>query len=220
MAEFFVFVYGTLKKGEPNAATMMDGAGGRSRFVGEAETVRQFPLIISTQFNIPFLLKDPGRGKKRVNCLLFFNLVDETAKTTAHSLRFNERVESKPPVFVSEARLQLSRLQPRLDFSTDAPKLDLSSLLSGSRTRHEAPRNWSTSKLFYEAKGGRVEKTRTEERIEREERLRKIRLPKRPVPVDEVIRFRYEPAPGDELNETDEWLLEPVDDFFDEEDCF
>ncbi|CAD6187992.1 unnamed protein product [Caenorhabditis auriculariae] len=58
-----VFVYGTLKSGEPNHH-VMSATAGTHRFISNGTTVDKFPLIISTQFNIPFLLHKPGEGNK------------------------------------------------------------------------------------------------------------------------------------------------------------
>lgn len=59
---FAVFVYGTLKKGEPNHNVMTDPNTGIHEFVGVGHTVEKFPLIIASKFNIPFLLNDAGKG--------------------------------------------------------------------------------------------------------------------------------------------------------------
>lgn len=58
-----VFVYGTLKKGEPNHSWFSKEKSGNFRFIGEAKTVEKYPLIIATEFNIPFLLHSPGTYK-------------------------------------------------------------------------------------------------------------------------------------------------------------
>lgn len=55
-----VFVYGTLKKGEPNHHWFEKAQKESYRFISEASTVERFPLIIATEFNIPFLLYSPG----------------------------------------------------------------------------------------------------------------------------------------------------------------
>ncbi|XP_036331369.1 putative gamma-glutamylcyclotransferase CG2811 isoform X1 [Rhagoletis pomonella] len=57
-----VFVYGTLKRGEPNHHWLTRPENGHSRFVCEAQTVQKFPLVIGTRYNIPFLLNKPGAG--------------------------------------------------------------------------------------------------------------------------------------------------------------
>ncbi|XP_015428580.1 PREDICTED: putative gamma-glutamylcyclotransferase CG2811 isoform X2 [Dufourea novaeangliae] len=57
-----VFVYGTLKRGEPNHSLISDTANGYSKFLGLGKTTVPYPLIIATRYNIPFLLKKPGFG--------------------------------------------------------------------------------------------------------------------------------------------------------------
>uniref|UniRef100_A0A915EH38 Gamma-glutamylcyclotransferase family protein n=1 Tax=Ditylenchus dipsaci TaxID=166011 RepID=A0A915EH38_9BILA len=57
-----VFVYGTLKSGEPNAPVMTDDSTGTCKFIGKAQTLTKFPLIIGSIYNIPFLLNLPHKG--------------------------------------------------------------------------------------------------------------------------------------------------------------
>lgn len=57
-----VFVYGTLKRGEPNTSVMTDLATGMQRFVGTGRTVNAYPLIIASEYNIPFCLDKSGIG--------------------------------------------------------------------------------------------------------------------------------------------------------------
>jgi len=57
-----VFVYGTLKAGEPNYEVMSDEATGRAEFVGAGTTVHKYPLVIGSRYNIPFLLLEQGSG--------------------------------------------------------------------------------------------------------------------------------------------------------------
>ncbi|ROI62464.1 Gamma-glutamylaminecyclotransferase B [Anabarilius grahami] len=59
-----VFVYGTLKKGQPNYFRMMDPAKGQAEFVAHARTVERYPLVIATKYNIPFLLNVAGTGHR------------------------------------------------------------------------------------------------------------------------------------------------------------
>ncbi|KHJ92164.1 AIG2-like family protein [Oesophagostomum dentatum] len=56
-----VFVYGTLKRGEPNASVMTETEG-HQRFVGVGRTKLPFPLIVASKYNIPFVLNEPGKG--------------------------------------------------------------------------------------------------------------------------------------------------------------
>lgn len=55
-----VFFYGTLKRGQPNYDKVESN---RCEFVGEAVTVEKWPLIIGTEYNVPFLLYKKGVGK-------------------------------------------------------------------------------------------------------------------------------------------------------------
>jgi len=57
MAVHRVFVYGTLKNGQPNHHWL-----GASKCLGRGHTLEMYPLIIATQYNIPFLLYAPGQG--------------------------------------------------------------------------------------------------------------------------------------------------------------
>ncbi|CAG9533003.1 unnamed protein product [Cercopithifilaria johnstoni] len=65
-----VFVYGTLKRGEPNASVMADPVTGMQKFVGTGKTVNAYPLIIASEYNIPFCLNKSGIGN-RVNGELY-----------------------------------------------------------------------------------------------------------------------------------------------------
>ncbi|XP_048477759.1 putative gamma-glutamylcyclotransferase CG2811 isoform X1 [Plutella xylostella] len=57
-----VFVYGTLKKNEPNHYWLTAPENGKGTFVSAATTKNKYPLIIATKYNIPFLLYSPGNG--------------------------------------------------------------------------------------------------------------------------------------------------------------
>lgn len=57
-----VFVYGTLKKGQPNNYRMFESANGKAEFLASARTTKKYPLIITTKYNVPFMLNIPGQG--------------------------------------------------------------------------------------------------------------------------------------------------------------
>ena len=57
-----VFVYGTLKRGQPNHYLMLEkGGGGVARLLGEAKLTERFPLVVVS--GIPVLLDKKGDGK-------------------------------------------------------------------------------------------------------------------------------------------------------------
>ncbi|XP_012578669.1 PREDICTED: gamma-glutamylaminecyclotransferase [Condylura cristata] len=59
-----VFVYGTLKRGQPNHGVLLDGAHGSAAFQGRARTLEPYPLVIAGEHNTPYLLQLPGRGRR------------------------------------------------------------------------------------------------------------------------------------------------------------
>ncbi|KAH7952459.1 hypothetical protein HPB52_023480 [Rhipicephalus sanguineus] len=61
-ATHYVFVYGTLKTGEPNNHVMKDSENGKATLIGTAVTVKKWPLVIASSYNIPYLLHCEGKG--------------------------------------------------------------------------------------------------------------------------------------------------------------
>lgn len=59
---FKVFVYGTLKRGEPNHHWLTRNENGLAKFEAEGTTLEKYPLVIGTRYNIPFLLDKCGSG--------------------------------------------------------------------------------------------------------------------------------------------------------------
>lgn len=62
-----VFVYGTLKRGQPNHYLMNESKNGSAKFIAKAKTIQKFPLVVATRYNIPFLLNKPGFGELKLN---------------------------------------------------------------------------------------------------------------------------------------------------------
>uniref|UniRef100_A0AC34GSE0 Gamma-glutamylcyclotransferase family protein n=1 Tax=Panagrolaimus sp. ES5 TaxID=591445 RepID=A0AC34GSE0_9BILA len=88
-----VFVYGTLKKGEPNYHVLNDPKNGSIKFLGIAETMETFPLIVATQFNIPFALNLPKHGK---------NIIGEVYSVNDAKLEFMDKLEMHPILYKRE----------------------------------------------------------------------------------------------------------------------
>lgn len=57
-----VFVYGTLKSGEPNHSWITETLNGSAQLISTGETTEKYPLVTATRYNIPFLLNLPGEG--------------------------------------------------------------------------------------------------------------------------------------------------------------
>lgn len=63
-----VFFYGTLKKNQPNEEHLFNR---NVTYVSEGVTVDKYPLIIGSDFNIPFLLNRKGFGKVMLKFIRF-----------------------------------------------------------------------------------------------------------------------------------------------------
>ena len=60
-----IFVYGTLKRGQPNYHLLTDLSKGVAKWLGAAKLEKKYPLVVASQFNVPFLLDKEGEGKVR-----------------------------------------------------------------------------------------------------------------------------------------------------------
>lgn len=85
-----VFVYGTLKKGQPNYYRMFDSANGKAEFLASACTTQNYPLVIAGRYNIPFLLHIPGQGHK---------VQGEIYKVDDKMLKFLDDFEAVPAMY-------------------------------------------------------------------------------------------------------------------------
>lgn len=85
-----IFVYGTLKRGQPNHHCMFDTANGKAEFLATACTTQKYPLVIATQHNIPFLLNIPGNGHR---------IQGEIYKVDEQMLKFLDAFERVPTMY-------------------------------------------------------------------------------------------------------------------------
>ena len=60
--QYLMFVYGTLKRGQPNNHFMLQTETGQAEFVCSGHTTRKYPLVVAGEYNIPYLLYVPGQG--------------------------------------------------------------------------------------------------------------------------------------------------------------
>lgn len=67
---FLIFVYGTLKSGEPNYNLMKDETSGVCKYLGIAYTKEKYPLVVASRYNVPFLLYKQDTGKVRIKFYL------------------------------------------------------------------------------------------------------------------------------------------------------
>ena len=75
-----VFVYGTLKREQPNHFILETAISkSQAKFLGQATTVDCWPLIVHSQFNVPFLLDCKHTGNVSSNTLTSFLLFDVRA---------------------------------------------------------------------------------------------------------------------------------------------
>ncbi len=56
---FYVFVYGTLKRGFPNYDESLLGKS----FVGDCKTIERYPLVVANKYYSPVLIDEKGEGQ-------------------------------------------------------------------------------------------------------------------------------------------------------------
>ena len=71
-ATHLVFMYGTLKATEANHKVLFSRDPSGVSFKGEGQTLDLYPLVVTTPFNIPFLLQKENTGKVRGTPFVFF----------------------------------------------------------------------------------------------------------------------------------------------------
>lgn len=97
-----VFVYGTLKRGQPNHKVLLDATNGCATFRGRGRTVEPFPLVIAGEHNIPRLLNLPGRGRR---------VFGEIYAVDEQMLRFLDEFEGCPDLY-QRVRVSVAVLEP------------------------------------------------------------------------------------------------------------
>ncbi|CAG5132436.1 unnamed protein product [Candidula unifasciata] len=86
-----VFSYGTLKCGEPNFHIMSSPETGSYRFVGIGETVKRYPLVVGSQYSVPFLLLVEGKGE---------NVLGHIFEVNDEKLAALDELEAHPDLYI------------------------------------------------------------------------------------------------------------------------
>uniref|UniRef100_A0A1I8I2E5 Gamma-glutamylcyclotransferase family protein n=1 Tax=Macrostomum lignano TaxID=282301 RepID=A0A1I8I2E5_9PLAT len=108
--QHLVFVYGTLKSGQPNNARLLEYMDSDISVVGKAVTRYPYPLVLATDYNVPFLINEICYTAKRVSGELF--------SVSSHALAFLDYVESTPTLYCRE------RIEVDLQIATAADPPD------------------------------------------------------------------------------------------------
>nr|XP_022295685.1 putative gamma-glutamylcyclotransferase CG2811 [Crassostrea virginica] len=91
-----VFLYGTLKKDQPNHARMAAGLQSEDCvFEGIGETQTRYPLIVDPLFNIPFLLGAPNHPKA-------LNVEGEVYSVSEKMLKNLDELERHPTFYTRQ----------------------------------------------------------------------------------------------------------------------
>lgn len=88
-----VFVYGTLKRSQPNHFILTDTANGIANYLVNGKTKVKFPLVIATRYNVPFLLNRPDIGQ---------NIVGEIYEVNNDMFEFLDKFEDHPNLYHRE----------------------------------------------------------------------------------------------------------------------
>lgn len=86
----YVFVYGTLKKNEPNNHVISDTKTGCHEFISSAKTIPKYTLVVGTKFNIPFCLEIKNKGNQ---------IVGEVYKIDSKKLEVLDELEGYPKFY-------------------------------------------------------------------------------------------------------------------------
>uniref|UniRef100_A0A023FRQ6 Gamma-glutamylcyclotransferase family protein n=1 Tax=Amblyomma cajennense TaxID=34607 RepID=A0A023FRQ6_AMBCJ len=131
-----VFVYGTLKTGESNNHFLTRPAEGRASLVGPARTVKKWPLVLVSSYEIPCLLPYKGLG---------YEVSGEVYDVDDRMLELLDRLESHPEFYVRsledvELLSQPQPADPETESKPDPPSSSShsSSDLSSSPSRRKA----------------------------------------------------------------------------------
>ncbi len=124
-----VFIYGTLKKGQPNHFIIKNTANGQAEFLTRARTVERYPLVIDTKYNYPFLLNEPGRGQHvhgEIYCVdqKMLDFLDKFEECPELYQRIKVQVEVQDGDSEGENTLKPRRLEDAFVYSKNTDKCE------------------------------------------------------------------------------------------------
>ena len=136
-----LFVYGTLRSGLPNGHFM-----DKYTLVSKATTVEKFPMVITSPFNIPFVLNEPGYGfyirgevydvESDITALDKFENVPMVYSREAIQVILDSGVKESAFIYILENyRPELLNLQMIADYETECYRSYVSP--AGRSTSHE-----------------------------------------------------------------------------------
>lgn len=110
---YLVFVYGTLKRHQPNYHYMKS-----MEFISEAKSCIKYPLVIASKYNIPFAIDKPGTGFVSLswirtqidpvflNILFFFfkEIKGEIFRVDSSTLVKLDELENHPALYVRQLK--------------------------------------------------------------------------------------------------------------------
>ncbi|KAH7954863.1 hypothetical protein HPB49_022327 [Dermacentor silvarum] len=125
-----VFTYGTLKYGQPNHHILTNPNNGRATLIATAKTLKKWPLVLMSSYEIPCLLPREGMGHEVFGEMY---LVDDRMLETLDGL------ESHPDVYVrTQEDVVLLSSQPKScspDAEANSRSGGLSSTEAGERRK-------------------------------------------------------------------------------------
>jgi len=72
---------------------LTDQATGKYEFLGKAQTCHRYPLVVASRYNIPFCLKEPGKGHR---------IIGEIYKVDENKLKALDELEAHPTFYCRE----------------------------------------------------------------------------------------------------------------------
>ncbi|XP_030837184.1 putative gamma-glutamylcyclotransferase CG2811 [Strongylocentrotus purpuratus] len=105
-----VFMYGTLKQGQPLHYVLSEVGQDRYKYVGKGYTSTKWPLVIASEHNIPYLLDKEGDG---------YNIKGEVYDVDGDLLAHLDQFECYPDVY-GRRKVEIIMTTVETDSNTDS----------------------------------------------------------------------------------------------------